>query len=99
MSDIKLYKTIAGQELVAKVVEQGIGWVILEEVLAIRVQPTGPNSYELGFIAFSPSLPDGKWKYYTSQFLAEAVECPDSLKKAYIQETSRIEIVQNLSGL
>lgn len=99
MSDIKLYKTIAGQELVAKVVEQGIGWVVLEEVLAVRVQPTGPDSYQLGFAAFSPSMPEGKWKYNTNQFLAEAVECPDNLRKAYIQETSRIEIVQNLNGL
>lgn len=100
MSDIKLYKTLAGQELVARVVEQGIGWVILEQVLAIQVKPTGPDTYQLGFVPFSPSDPDGKWKFKESLLLGEHAEgCPEAVRKAYIQQTSSIEIVSNLNGL
>lgn len=98
-NDIKLYKLPSGLELIGKVVEEGFGWVILEHVLQFAVEKTGADQYALRLAPYSPTLPEAKWKYYTNQFLCEAVEVPPGMKKAYISQTTNIQIISSLDQM
>lgn len=99
MDKVKLYKLIGGQEIIGTVVEEGFNWVVLQNVLTFRVVPSGPGQYGLDLSPHSPTLPDAKWKYYLSQVMAEPLEVPDGLIKAYMQQVSGIEIVSSLESI
>lgn len=100
MSEIKLYKLLSGQEIIGRVVEEGPGWVVLENVLAFRVVQQGPDQYGLDMVPHSPVLPEHKWKYFTSAFMGEpAAPLPDGLQKAYVQRTSSIQIASSMDDV
>jgi hypothetical protein len=97
--DIKLYKLATGQEIIGRVIETNFSWVMLQHVLTFRVVQQGPDQYGLDLSPFSPTMPEGKWKYNTNQILAEGMEVPEALKKAYTSRVSNIEIVSSLDEM
>lgn len=100
MSDtIKLYKLPSGQEIIGRLVEEGSSWVVLEHVLTFRVVQQGPDQYGLQLNPLSPTLPEGKWRFNYSQLLSEAVDVPDSMAKAYLQQVSSIQIISSLDEM
>lgn len=95
---VKVYKLLSGRDIIGRVVEEGIGWVILENVHVFEVIPQ-EGGYSLRMVHFSPLMPEAPWKYFTQQFLGELTEVPADLEGAYVQQTSKIEIVSGMGAL
>lgn len=92
MSDVRLVKLVSGEEVMFKVKSDTPTFYVAEKPIAMHVVPQGQEQYGLQLFPFSPSNPEGDQMIFKSMIVAESIETPDGLVKAYIQRTTGIEI-------
>ena len=92
MSDVKLVKLVSGEEVMFKIKDETPSFYVAAKPIAMHVVPQGNEQYGLQLFPFSPSNPEGDQTIFKSLIVAESVEVPDGLIKAYIQRTTGIEI-------
>lgn len=92
MSDYKLVKLSSGEEVIFKAVNDTPTTVVMSKPITLHVVPQGNDQYGLQLFPFSPSNPEGDQLLYKDKIIAESVEIPVGLEKAYIQRTTGIEL-------
>lgn len=105
MSDVKAFRIVSGEEVVA-VVEESVAIVsdeldyyILEKPRALMLQQGPDGTVGVAMLPFMASAnnPDldseSDVKLYKKDIVAEVVTVPDALEKAYLQQTSGIALV------
>lgn len=97
MSELMLFSTPNGAEIIGEVSESTMLSVVIEHPLVIRPIQRGPNDYALDLFPHSLSNPEGKHKFNRSQIISESVKVPEHLEKAYRERTSNIVIAQTLN--
>lgn len=97
MNDIKLFTLSNGIELIGKLVSNEPTYYIITDVRRIHVQMQPDGSHGIALIPYSPIVQDGKHRFYHAHIATECEDIiPDAFVKAYIQETSQIQIVGKL---
>lgn len=100
MSDIRKFQITTGHTVIGKMVEESSDrWVVLEHPLGVQVVQTGQDQFGLKLVPFDPSNPEGRTKFYQSQIVSEALDVPEGLVNAYIQQTSSIQIISALDQM
>lgn len=98
MSKIIMFTMYSAHEVIATLVEdEGASYVISKPLIVSAVQ-TSADAYGLRMDPFSMANPDGDQRVFKSAIAMEAVKVPDGLEKAYLRQTSTIEIVSSLPG-
>lgn len=93
MSEYKLITLVNGFEVVGKLISDEPTYYILGEPLGIQPQQTGPETYGLVFTPMSAADQEGNHKIFKHAICSESEKIPDSIEKAYIKRTSKIQIV------
>ena len=92
VNEYKVLLLAPNLEAIGKLLETGPDYFILEHTLIVRPVPMGDGSesYGLQMLPISPTNPEGKTKFYKTQFMGEHLEIPDQLVAAYRERTSSI---------
>lgn len=102
MSDVKAFRIVSGEEVVATVSNYentSADYYILEKPRALMLQQGPDGTVGVAMLPFMASAnnPDfdseSDVTLYKKDIVAEVVDVPDMLEKAYLQQTSRIALV------
>lgn len=102
MSDVKAFRIVSGEEVVATVSNYeavSSDCYILEKPRALMLQQGPDGTVGVAMLPFMASAnnPDfdseSDVMLYKKDIVAEVVDVPDVLEKAYLQQTSRIALV------
>lgn len=98
MSDIKLIQLVTGQTVMGKVISESDTDFTFDQPLGIRlVEQNG--GVGVGFVPYDPINPEGRVKFYKAHVVSEPLDVPNNMVKAYMEQTSRIQIVSALDQL
>lgn len=98
-SNIKKFQLTSGRDVIGKVVDETATTITLEYPLVIQVVPNGPKEYGLALPPYDPINPEGKSMFFKAQIVSELLDIPDGMEKAYLQQTSSIQIVSALDQM
>lgn len=98
MSDIKFIQLITGQAVMGKVVEETEVSYTFDQPLGIRLQEQ-QGGVGVGFVYYDPINPEGRVKFFKAHVVSEPLDVPENMIKAYLEQTSRIQIVSALDQL
>lgn len=92
----KLFILINGHEVIGKLVSDEPTYYIVDQPLGIQVVPQQDGAYGLQLVPFSAVNTDGEIRIYKHAICAESEHIPTDIEKAYVQRTSRIQIIGSL---
>ena len=99
MSEVKVFKTISGDEVIAKVVKEEADHWVLEKARILFPQNQGDGTVSLVMIplitvAENPELrTESDMIFYTKNIMAVIFTIPASLEKSYLQQVSSIQLI------
>jgi len=100
VSNVIAVKTVSNEEVVAKLIGEESDCLILEKPRALVMQQMQDGSVSLGMLPFMASANNPEFttesdvKLYKKDIMAEVVEVPEPLAKAYLQQVSGIQLVK-----
>jgi hypothetical protein len=93
---LKLFSPVPGLEIIGTIVEETDSYFDIDQPLRISAQATGADTYGLSFVELSLSNPDGVHRFYLHAIFSASLTIPPALEKAYIEATSKIQIVSRI---
>ena len=95
-SDVKVFKLVSGEEIVTKTSNfSEDGHITIEKPRVMMLtQVPGTTQVSVHMMPFCVGSPDGTLILEQSKIVATLKNIPAELEKAYIQNTSSIELVQ-----
>lgn len=94
MFDIRVFKLVSGEEVVAKVVKEDDNCVVVEKPRSIQPVPQGPNTFGIALIPYFISNGDGVINILRNG-IAAFCDAPEDMQRAYMQNTSGIQIASS----
>jgi len=94
--NVALNRVSTGEEIIYGIESENNDTINMKFPMIVRIVPSGPDSYGLGMIPYSPSFPEGIHELRKSHIVSNCKDVPDGLVKAYLQQTSGIQIVSAL---
>lgn len=83
MSDVKVYKLISSEEVIATVVTEDFQTVTIEDAITLAYQPMGEGKMSVGF---APFMPQASGKIILQK---AAIACTGTPKDALLTEYNR----------
>lgn len=96
MSELTMFRTLAGTEIVGEVVNTGADFLVLKYPLCIRPVPQENNNYGLEFMLYSLTVPQGQHTFNRDLILSQVDEVPLEIENGYRSYTSGIQIVSSI---
>ncbi len=94
---LKLFTLNNGLEIIGKIINNDTDhFYDIEQPLGIHTKQTGPDTYGLAFASVSASSPEGVHRFFFNNLTSESLSIPDEIEKAYLQYTSKIQIVSHI---
>ena len=97
-TQIILFTLNSTHEIIAGLVEDSETYYTISKPLIVSAVQTAADAYGLRLDPFSMGNPDGDQRVYKTAIAMEAVSVPAGLEKAYLRQTSSIEIISSLPG-
>lgn len=98
MEQYFLIKLNNGDEVIGKGTIDDRGDMCLSKARIIQMLPQGPQTYGLALIPLFAGDPDGTSRIFNASVMAWVSDVPERLVKAYMQQTSAIELATSLPG-
>ncbi|MCK9369629.1 hypothetical protein M0R04_06950 [Candidatus Dojkabacteria bacterium] len=93
---LKLFTLNNGLEVIGKLTKETDNFYDIDQPLGIHTKQTGPDTYGLAFAPVSASNPEGEHRFFFNGITSESLTIPAEIEKAYLQYTSKIQIVGHL---
>ena len=94
MSDIKIFKLVNGDELIAEVVSghQAINWKVRRVRMILMQQHAQSGQIGLGLLPWLASNIDGEVEIYSASLMTLPFDPEENLQKEYLSQTSGIAL-------
>lgn len=89
-NDIRAFKLISGEELIANVIEVTDDFFMVEKPLALITNPGENGQMSIGMIPWSVADPEGTIKLHTRVIAGETSNIMKMLLDGYLQQTTGI---------
>ena len=99
MTTVKKIHISSGRDVIGKVVEETDTTITLEHALIVHVVPNSDGQYGIALPPYDPINPEGQTRFFKAQIVSELLSVPDGMEKAYLQQTSNIQIVSALNQM
>ena len=95
MNDIKIFKLINGDEIIAEVVSHNVGsnWK-LRKIRMIILQEVQQGRVGLGLLPWLASNVNGEFELHSTSLAGLPYDPEDDLQKAYLQQTTGITLAK-----
>lgn len=80
---VKALKLISGEEIVAEVVHEDAGEIVIKNPLAIMIQRQPDGNLGIGFVPFAPYLPKDTSIPVSTEKTTFCIEVDDQMKNQY----------------
>lgn len=98
MSDIKMIQLVTGQTVIGSVCGESSEQVTFDQPLGIRLVDQ-QDGVKVMFVPYDPINPEGRVKFFKTAIVSEPLDVPPNMTKAYMEQTSRIQLVTALDQL
>ena len=94
MNEIKVFKLVNGDELIAEVVSGhgAVNWKIKKIRMVLMQQHAQSGQLGLGLLPWLASNVDGEFELYSTALVGVPFNPEDELQKAYLQQTTGIAL-------
>ena len=90
MNEIKVFKLLNGDEIIAEVVKQGPNWTI-KKIRMVLMQQT-QQGIGLGLLPWLATNINDEFELFPTSLMGVPFEPEENLKKEYLQQTTGIAI-------
>lgn len=98
MSEVKIFKLISGEEVIAKVVQHGMEFVKVSSPRCIQMFQDHTGQPRAGLAPWIMSSPDAVLNMRVASFAIDPIPAPSDIERGYLSNTSGIQISQSLMG-
>lgn len=93
-NDLKIFILINGHEVVCGLVSDEPTYYLVDQPFGIQMVPTKDGTtYGLQLVPFCAVGAEGNYRIYKHAVCAEPTKIPDDIEKAYVKQTSRIQLL------
>ena len=93
MAEYVLFKLTSGEEVIAEALStEGDAWRV-KQPLMLMMQQTEGGGLGTAILPYSSGDPEGEHKILADHIVSHAIKVPAALEKAYIERTSKIQLV------
>lgn len=92
MAEYVLFKLTSGEEVIAEALHtEGDSWCVKQPLMLMMQQTEG--GLGTAILPYSSGDPEGEHKIFSEHIVSQSMKVPAALEKAYIERTSKIQLV------